>query len=176
MIHAPMLRRTQPRTTRALAVLGPPASLGTLARAADTPLGQPTLQATVLNATPLAGAKVPLDEIPAHVQILSAADLSRQGTSSLTGALNSELGRINVNDKFVDPLQPDILYRGFEASSVAGTPEGLAVYVDGVRVNEAFGDTVNWDLNLPTAIRRMELTSTLPPPAAPRSTGRDGGL
>ncbi len=27
-----------------------------------------------------------------------------------------------------------------------GTPQGLAVYQNGVRINEVFGDTVNWDL------------------------------
>ncbi len=64
MIHAPMPGRTRPRVTNALAVPGALASLGTLARAADAPIGQPTFQAIVIHATPLAGAKVPLDEMP----------------------------------------------------------------------------------------------------------------
>ncbi len=136
------------------------AALSTPGRAAGMPSGQRGLQEVVINATPVAGSKVPLDDIPGNVQILSAADLSRQGTSSLTTALNSELSSINVNDDIVDPFQPDIVYRGFEASPVGGTPQGLAVYVDGVRVNEAFGDTVNWDLILPTAIRNVEVVSS----------------
>ena len=130
------------------------------AHAANSPFGPGGLKEVVISATPLAGSKIPLNDIPGNVQLLSAADLARQGTASLTTALNSRLGSINVNDNIVDPFQPDILYRGFEASSVAGTPEGLAVYVDCVRVNEAFGDTVDWDLILPTAIQRVEVTSS----------------
>ncbi|MEJ0008324.1 MAG: Plug domain-containing protein [Steroidobacteraceae bacterium] len=59
-------------------------------------------------------------------------------------------------------IQPDILYRGFEASPVLGTPEGLAVYQNGVRINEAFGDTVNWDLFPDIAIDRVQLVSSSP--------------
>jgi len=136
------------------------ASLGAAARAAEAPSAQLDLKEIVINATAVAGSKVPLDDVPGNVQVLSAADLSKQGTASLTTALNSELGSVNVNDDLVDPFQPDILYRGFESSPVAGTPQGMAVYVDGVRVNEAFGDTVNWDLILPGAIRRIELVSS----------------
>jgi iron complex outermembrane receptor protein len=136
------------------------AATATAAATADLPSGHQGLQEVVINATPVSGAKIPLDDIPANVQVLSTADLSRQGTASLTTALNSELGSINVNDDVVDPFQPDILYRGFEASPVAGTPQGLAVYVNGVRVNEPFGDSVNWDLILPTAIEGVEVTSS----------------
>ena len=96
------------------------------------------------------------------MQILTSADLIRDGSASLTGALNSNLSSINVNDDLDDPFQPDILYRGFEASPVLGTPQGLAVYQNGVRINEAFGDTVNWDLFPDIAIDRVELVSASP--------------
>jgi iron complex outermembrane recepter protein len=142
------------------AVIGSLASLGVAAHAADAPAPQQGLQEIVINATAVAGSTVPLDEMPGDVEVLSAAALSRQGTSSLTAALNTQLSNININDDLVDPFQPDILYRGFEASPVLGTPEGLAVYVDGVRVNEGFGDTVDWDLILPDAIDRIELVSS----------------
>ena len=55
-----------------------------------------------------------------------------------------------VNEVAGNPFQPDVQFRGFVASPVAGIPQGLAVYQNGVRVNEAFGDTANWDL-IPTA-------------------------
>ena len=163
------VRRTR-RCGRSLAwvaACGLLASWGAAARGADRPpaphLVRPrshrALKAIVINAAPLAGSAVPLDEIPANVQVLSAASLSAQGTASLTGALNAQLSSININDNVVDPFQPDILYRGFEASPVLGTPQGLAVYENGVRINEAFGDTVNWDLILPAAIQQVELTS-----------------
>lgn len=118
------------------------------------------LHEVLISAAPLPGAAVPLDDIPGNVQVLSARSLEQQGTASLTTALNNQLSSINVNDDIVDPFQPDILYRGFEASPVLGTPEGLAVYENGVRINEAFGDTVNWDLILPSAIDRVTLTSS----------------
>jgi iron complex outermembrane receptor protein len=80
----------------------------------------------------------------------------------LITALNSQAGDVVVNDNLNDPFQPDVRYRGFEASPVLGTPQGLAVYQNGVRINEAFGDTVNWDLIPDIAIRRADLVSSNP--------------
>ena len=48
------------------------------------------------------------------------------------------------------------------ASPVAGTPQGLAVYQNGMRINEAFGDTVNWDLIPTTAIRSVTVVTNNP--------------
>jgi iron complex outermembrane recepter protein len=127
--------------------------------AAGTPAVQ-KLAEVVIEATPLPGPTVGLDAIPGNVQVLSAADLSREGTASLTTALDSRLSSININDDLDDRYQPDIQYRGFDASPVLGTPQGLAVYQNGVRINEAFGDTVNWDLIPALAIDRVELVSS----------------
>ncbi len=121
-----------------------------------------SLQEVVVTATPLPGTAIDIDKIPGDVQILTSSDLSRQGSPSLTGALNTSLGSVNINDDLDDPFQPDILYRGFEASPVLGTPEGLAVYQNGVRINEAFGNTVNWDLFPDAAIDQVELVSSSP--------------
>ena len=88
--------------------------------------------------------------------------LSRDGSPSLTGALNANLSSVSINDDLDDPFQPDILYRGFEASPVLGTPQGLAVYQNGVRINEAFGNTVNWDLFPEVAIDQVQLLSASP--------------
>jgi iron complex outermembrane recepter protein len=94
--------------------------------------------------------------------VLSAADISRDGSASLTGAMNSQLGSVNVDDNLDDAFQPNILYRGFEASPVLGTPQGLAVYQNGVRINEAFGDSVDWDLFPDIAINSVEIVSSSP--------------
>ena len=67
------------------------------------------------------------------------------------------LGNVSGND-----FQPDVSYRGFDATPVSGTPIGLAVYQNGVRINEAFGDTVNWDLIPTNAIDRTSVVSTDP--------------
>ena len=57
---------------------------------------------------------------------------------------------------------PDVQFRGFVASPVAGTPQGLAVYQNGMRINEAFGDTVNWDLIPTAAIRSVTVVTNNP--------------
>jgi len=120
------------------------------------------LQTVVVTATAIPGTSIDVDKVPGNVQILTAPDLSREGSPNLTRALNSNLSSININDDEDDAFQPDVLYRGFEASPVLGTPQGLAVYQNGVRINEAFGDTVNWDLFPDVAINRVELSSSSP--------------
>jgi iron complex outermembrane recepter protein len=136
-------------------------ALTTTARADDS-AGPPPLPTVVVESTAIPGATIDIDKIPGNVQVLSAADLTREGSASLTNALNNNLSSVNINDDLDDPFQPDILYRGFEASPVLGTPQGLAVYQNGVRINEAFGDTVNWDLFPDIAINQVELVSSSP--------------
>jgi iron complex outermembrane receptor protein len=123
---------------------------------------QQKLPPIVVTATAIPGSRIDIDKIPGNVQVLSAADLTREGSASLTNALNANLSSVNINDDLDDPFQPDILYRGFEASPVLGTPQGLAVYQNGVRINEAFGSTVNWDLFPDIAINQVELVSSSP--------------
>ena len=103
------------------------------------------------------GFKVDKDKIPGNIQTLRSGDLTRNGAASVLGALDQQLGSVNFNDTLADPFQPEVLFRGFEASPVLGTPQGMAVYQNGVRVNEAFGDTVNWDLIPDIAIDRIDV-------------------
>jgi iron complex outermembrane receptor protein len=111
---------------------------------------------TVVGTSPVPGATIDIDKVPSNVETVQIADLTRDRAAGLTAALNSRLGSININDTLADSFEPDILYRGFEASPVLGTPQGLAVYQNGVRINEAFGDAVNWDLLPDVAIDRDE--------------------
>jgi iron complex outermembrane receptor protein len=113
----------------------------------------------VVGITPVPGFKVDKDKIPGNIQTLRSSDLTRNGAANLLGALDQQLGGVNFNDAAADPFQPDVLFRGFEASPVLGTPQGLAVYQSGVRINEAFGDTVNWDLIPDIAIDRIDTLS-----------------
>ena len=124
--------------------------------------GPEKLPVVTVTATAIPGATIDIDKVPGNVQVITSQDIRRNGSASLTNALNSNLSSININDDIDDPFQPDILYRGFEASPVLGTPEGLAVYQNGVRINEAFGDTVNWDLFPDVAIDKVELISSSP--------------
>ena len=117
---------------------------------------------TIIGTTPVPGASIDIDKVPSNVESVRASDLTRGGSASLTRTLSDELGSININDTLADPFQPDIFYRGFDASPVLGTPQGLAVYQNGVRINEAFGDAVNWDLIADVAIDRIDLVSANP--------------
>ena len=71
--------------------------------------------------------------------------------------MNNNLIGVSVNETQNNPYQPDVLFRGFTASPLLGTPQGLSVFQDGVRVNEPFGDAVNWDLIPVNAIADMIL-------------------
>jgi iron complex outermembrane recepter protein len=111
----------------------------------------------VIGVTPVPGFKVDKDKVPGNIQTLRSSDLTRNGAASVLGALDQRVGSVNFNDTLADPFQPEVLFRGFEASPVLGTPQGMAVYQNGVRVNEAFGDTVNWDLIPDIAIDRIDV-------------------
>jgi len=100
----------------------------------------------VIAPTPLPGLDVPRDRLPANVRSLRAAELEEEKPGGLTGALDARLPSVNLNEIQGNPYQPDVNYRGFTASPLLGTPQGLSVYQDGVRINEPFGDIVNWDL------------------------------
>ncbi len=138
-------------------------ALDTAAASGEGPTpAKPVLAEVDVTTSPLPGTSIDSDKVPANVQTLRSSDLTREGSASLTGALGGQLGSVNISDDLADPFQPDLLYRGFEASPVLGTPEGLAVYQNGVRINEAFGDVVNWDLIPDLAIDRVDLVSASP--------------
>jgi outer membrane receptor protein involved in Fe transport len=120
---------------------------------------QPQLQEVVISTAPLEDFGLPLNQIPSVVQTASAADLERQHSLDVADYLNSNFSGINVSESDGNPYQIDVYYHGFTASPLLGTPEGLSVYVDGVRVNESFGDSVNWDLIPESAIQSISLFS-----------------
>lgn len=111
----------------------------------------------VISTTPLNGVGVPVEYIPAGVQQVKQKDLVKQKNLTLGDYMNQNMLGVNVNETQNNPYQPDVNYHGFTASPLLGTPQGLSVYVDGVRVNEAFGDVVNWDLIPMNAINQMTL-------------------
>lgn len=124
---------------------------------AETPDARILPEVQVVDTLPLSGIGVPLNQVPANVQSVANDELSQQPGANLSDFLNLNLGSVNINDTQGNPFQPDVNFRGFAASPVLGTPQGISVYVDGVRVNEAFGDTVNWDLIPKSAISSMTL-------------------
>jgi iron complex outermembrane receptor protein len=99
---------------------------------------------------------------PAVPDVLTPQDFSHTVSSSVPDALLRRVPSVYINDTSSNEFQPDVQYRGFLASPVIGTPQGLAIYQNGVRINEAFGDTVNWDLIPETAIHRLDVVSNNP--------------
>ncbi len=116
-------------------------------------------QITVIANVPLSGLGLPLNQVPANVQTTDSKDLQRQQALSVADYLDNNFSGININGSAGNPFQLDVNYHGFTASPLLGTPQGLSVYVDGVRLNESFGDTVNWDLIPESAISTVTLVS-----------------
>ncbi len=114
-------------------------------------------QVTVVGTTPLPGLGTPINLVPANVQTATSKDIDRQKTLDLADFMNQNLNGVFINETQDNPFQPDVNFRGFTASPLLGTPEGLSVYVDGVRINESFGDVVNWDLIPQSAIANITL-------------------
>jgi outer membrane receptor protein involved in Fe transport len=111
----------------------------------------------VVATTPLRGIDLPLNEIPAPVQTATQADIQNSSAVDLADFMNRRLNGVYVNEMQDNPFQPDVNYRGYTASPLLGTPEGLSVYLDGVRQNQPFGDVVSWDLIERNAISEMTL-------------------
>ena len=110
---------------------------------------------TVVASTPLGTST--LEDSAGNVQAIDGDELRRQRVLSIAEMMNNQLGSIFVNEAQNNPLQPDVQFRGFVGSPLLGLPQGLAVYQDGVRINEPFGDTVNWALIPDVAIESLQL-------------------
>ena len=146
-----MKRQVPRRTLLALAV----ASAVTPAFAAEDLIQTETVE--VIGSTPLAGIGVQRLHVPANVQTVSGKQLEEQESLNLPEFMARQLLSVNVNEIQGNPYQQNINYRGFTASPLLGTPQGMSIYLDGVRINEPFGDTVNWELLPNSAIAGMDL-------------------
>ena len=112
----------------------------------------------VQGATPLS-ANSNNSAVFGNVQTLTQDDIEGSVNRSLPELLKTQLASVNLNDVQNNPFQPDLQYRGFTASPLLGLPQGISVYLNGGRVNEAFGDTVHWDLMPLDAIDTASLYS-----------------
>ena len=102
------------------------------------------------------------DSTPANNSRINAAEIARTGSADVADTLGRLVPSVNVQAVTGNQFQSDVEYRGFVASPVQGTPQGLAVYQNGVRINESFGDTVNWAFIPTFAIASMDLVSNNP--------------
>jgi outer membrane receptor protein involved in Fe transport len=110
---------------------------------------------TVIEAAPLPGVDLPIEKVPAPVQTVTSDEIERSKALDLSSFLTRRLNAVFANEIQNNPFQPDINYRGYTASPLLGTPQGLSVYMDGVRLNQPFGDVVSWDL-----IPRLAISTT----------------
>ncbi len=140
----------------------------TLAMAVAALFVQPVIQAQettdkklqaveVVGTSPLPGLGIEKNKLPYDVQTVDEETVYRSKSLNLTEFMANNLTGVNVNDVQGSPFQGDITYRGFRLSSLLGSPQGLSVYLDGVRVNEPFGDVVNWDMLPEAAIGNVTL-------------------
>jgi outer membrane receptor protein involved in Fe transport len=111
----------------------------------------------VIGTTPLPGLGTPLKDVPANVQSFNRKDFDRQRPLELTDFLGANANSVGVGAAQGNAYQQDINFRGFVASPLLGAAQGLSVFQDGVRINEAFGDVVNWDLVPQSAISSVQL-------------------
>ena len=134
------------------------ACTGIDARSADNPaeiFELPSVQ--VVGTAPLPGFGTPLRDVPANVQIFDNRALTRTRPLTLTQFLDANSNSVNASSGQGNPYQQSVDFRGFTASPLLGTPQGLSVFQDGVRINEPFGDAVNWDLLPRSAISSVQL-------------------
>lgn len=112
--------------------------------------------------SPVGGSEIPLAKIPGGVSVVTSTDIARNNTSVIQDALQSHVPGVIVTDLQGNGFQTNVQYRGFESSPLNGVPQGLAVYQNGVRINEAFGDIVNWDFIPAIAINDIAVVSGNP--------------
>lgn len=124
---------------------------------------KPPIPVVYVTTAPLAGGpKLDVDKVPASINAVDSSQIEGTGSFNIGDALQKYVPGVILSDVSGNPFQSDIQFRGFVASPVSGTPQGLAVYQNGVRINEAFGDTVNWDLIPTAAIRSVTIATNNP--------------
>jgi outer membrane receptor protein involved in Fe transport len=115
------------------------------------------LTVEIVGQLPQQGLGIDRALLPYPVQAVADKEFGREKADNLTAFLVNQLTGVNVNEISGSPFQNDITFRGFRASPVLGTSQGISVYLDGVRVNEPFGDVVNWDMLPEAALSKLIL-------------------
>ncbi len=142
-------------SNRKLIYLAVMASLAApLASAADA---LKTDKVEVISTSPLPGIGVPINLIPSNIQTVKSQDVNKQPGVSIADFMVNNMQGVTVSDMTGNPWQPEINFRGYSSTPLLGNAQGLSTYVDGVRVNESFGDVTLWDKIPSFAIGNMQL-------------------
>lgn len=120
-------------------------------------IGSLAFNIDVVAATPLPGADLEPAQIPTPVQAAPLRDILASNALDISDFMNRRLMGVHLNEIQGNPYQADLNYRGYTASPLLGTPQGLSVYLDGVRINQPFGDVLSWDLIPNSAISEIAL-------------------
>ena len=96
--------------------------------------------------------------VPARVTTLDAEEVDAYEPRVLSDALRGVAG-LSTYDDLGSPYKLNISSRGFYSSPVVGLPQGVAVFLDGVRMNEPEASQVNFDLLPMDHIQRIEVLS-----------------
>jgi len=107
--------------------------------------------------TPLPGLIIDRGLSTTNIQSASGKEIAESKALNVTEFMNSQLQSVSLVDYNGNPFQQDLNFRGFTASPSIGTPQGISVYMDGVRINEAFGEVVNWDMIPMNALASLDL-------------------
>ncbi len=132
-----------------------PAALAPLA-------GGPPAGDTQVKMSPIAGSEIPLVKVPSAVSQVTSEQITREGTKQVQNVLQQQVPGIILSDTTGGGLRTDVSYRGFDASPVGGRSQAIAVYMNGIRINEAFGDTVNFDAIPAIAISDITVVGSNP--------------
>ena len=113
---------------------------------------------------PLSGSSVGLQPgmVAAQVQSLTSSQIEVFHGTTVLDSLDARVAGVSLSDTQGNAMFQNVRYHGFEASPLQGNAQGLAVYQNGMRLNEAFGDTVNWDAIPSAAIDRTDVWSSNP--------------
>jgi iron complex outermembrane receptor protein len=137
--------------------------LGCLAAAAPAiALAQSTEEVVVYGTLANSSIGLSRDKVPGSLQSLTADQIGTDHGASVLASLGAQASGVSLSDSQGNSVFQDLRFHGFEASPLQGAAQGVAVYQNGVRLNEAFGDTVNWDAVPETAIARMDVWSANP--------------
>ncbi|MGP0105172.1 TonB-dependent receptor plug domain-containing protein, partial [Rhodoblastus sp.] len=129
---------------------------------APTPASAPAAAPAAETAAAVAPFNFTQDVTPANNTRIDAQEIQRTGSPDAAAVLKRVAPSVDIQGTSGNELTPDVVYRGFVSSPIQGAPQGLAVYQNGVRVNEAFGDTMNWDAIPTFAIASMDVISSNP--------------
>ncbi|MGO9390719.1 TonB-dependent receptor [Rhodoblastus sp.] len=102
------------------------------------------------------------DSAPSNNTRIDAATIARTASPDVADTLKRVVPSVDIQETSGNSFQPDVVFRGFVSSPISGTPQGLAVYQNGVRINESFGDTMNWDMIPTFAIAGMDMITNNP--------------